>query len=111
MAYIQSVTPEVYAKSTYNVCYLRSGDASIGTFFGVSRLLWEHVDPYKLGTQSLASWEAIFTGLYQFNKDGVEIPVILAEYCRLATHFFEHPYWSRLQPLREYLSVEKVGLI
>lgn len=35
----------------------------------------------------------------------------LADYCRLATHFFEHPYWRRLRPLREYLSVETVGFI
>lgn len=55
MAYIQSLIPEVYAKFRYNACYLLSGDASISTFIGVSRLLSKHVDRFAPGMQGLAS--------------------------------------------------------
>src|SRR5690606_10290781 len=69
-AYMQSVMPEVNVKSTYNVCYL----GSIGTFFGGSRLLYKHAASLSPGTQCLASWEAIFTSLHEFNENRVEIP-------------------------------------
>lgn len=107
--YMRSLIPEVYAKVTYNVCYLETGDETISTFFKVSRLLLRHVDLSE--PQGLASWEATFSSLYRYSQPGVNIPETLAEYCRLVTHFFEQPYWGRLRSLREYLSVATVGFI
>lgn len=111
MEYMRTMIPEVYAKAACNVCYLGTGDESIRTFFKVSHLLFRHVEPSEPGTQGLASWEATLGSLYRRSEPGINIPKTLAEYCRLATHFFEQPYWGRVRSLREYLSVETVGFI
>lgn len=111
MEYFRSITFDIHKNAAGLICHLGAGDQDLRNFLRIAQLIFQHIYRSGPGTRDLASFKSIFTFLRRQNRSERSLPKTLAEYSELTSHFFKHPYWSRIRSLHEYLSVKGVGLI